>query len=82
MAERKKSKSANPVLYWKPNQFPASRFGNIRWNDKCKLSNVTEEEDSDEGDGTNNAGRNIEDLKHRFDNPSCDCPDGPKRQGE
>lgn len=82
MAERKRSKSANPVLFWKPNQFPASRFSNIRWNTECKLANVNEEEDEDDGDGTNEAGRDIEALKHRFDEPSCDCPDGPAGQGK
>lgn len=79
---RKRSRSANPVLYWKPNQFPASRFSNIRWNDKCNTNEDTTEDTDDGSDGTNDAGRNIEALKHRFDNPSCPCPDKPERKGE
>jgi hypothetical protein len=70
---RNKSKSPNNILKYKPNQFPAARFGNIAW-EPVKQANTTEvnthasETTDSETTGTTTEAESarIEYLRNRF----------------
>lgn len=80
MTKRKRSRSANSVLQEKPNQFPRARFSNIRWNRYCDVVNKEAKEDTDgDEESTTETGRSRDELKHRFDEPACGCPEKPKK---
>ena len=74
---RNKSKSPNNILKYKPNQFPAARFGNIAW-EPVKQANTTEvnthasETTDSETTGASEAeAARIDYLRNRFkSNPS------------
>lgn len=72
MAARKKSTSPNPILFWKPNQFPKGRIGRIFWNKPAPENNATEDEELDD-----DARREQEYLDNRFKSTNPGGSDGP-----
>ena len=80
---KKKSTSPNPILCRKPNQFSRARFGNIRWNKNCKVNGNGEINENGNGEsGENTAGRDIDALERRFDEPAGGCPGISEERGE
>lgn len=77
---RTKNKTTNPVLYWKPNQFPSARFNSVQW-DPTSVGHVKDKEASDSETNTpaEDAER-IDYLKNRFksnESQATNCPSGP-----
>lgn len=78
---RTKNKTTNPILYWKPNQFPSARFSSVQWDPKSVGHANTNQEDSSQGQGNESGDADrITYLKNRFkqnDSEGTDCPSGP-----
>lgn len=79
MADRKKGRSPNNILYYKPNQYPSARFGNIKWS-----SDTTTKEDLEQNDepvDTDPDGR-LEYLRNRFNSPDSGPASGIEGSNE
>lgn len=75
---RTPNKTTNPILYWKPNQFPSARFSEVQWDAKS-VGHATNEETEDSSIPAEDAER-IKYLKDRFkqnDTEGIDCTPGP-----
>lgn len=74
---RNKSKSPNNILKYKPNQFPAARFGNISWEPVAQVNttevnkHASETTDSESTGASEAEAARIDYLRNRFkSNPS------------
>jgi hypothetical protein len=74
---RNKSKSPNNILKYKPNQFPAARFGNIAWEPVAQVNttevnkHASETTDSETTGASEAEAARIDYLRNRFkSNPS------------
>lgn len=80
---RTRNKTTNPILYWKPNQFPSARFSDIQW-DPTSVGNATEETEDNDSEGSTEESERIDYLKNRFrndDSEGADCATGPSGCG-
>lgn len=66
MAERNQSKASGHLNhYWPQNQFPAARFGSVKW--QAQTTNEAEDSENSGGGSTDGAGNDkIEYLRNRF----------------
>ena len=77
---RTKNKTTNPVLYWKPNQFPSARFSSVQWDSQPVGHAQSNNQDNAEESGNTEDNDRIAYLKNRFkqtDSEGTDCPSGP-----
>lgn len=81
---RKINRTTNPILYWKPNQFPSARVTEVQW-DSNPVGHATEKETESSSDDIPAAeAERIEYLKNRFkqsDSEGPDCLTGPSGCG-
>lgn len=80
---RTKNKSTNPILFWKPNQFPSARFRDTRWEPAAIGHAENTETDAGEDTDPDEAAK-IEYLRNRFRNNEAegfDCASGPSGCG-
>lgn len=81
---RTKNKSTNPILFWKPNQFPSSRFKDVEW-ELSTTDNANAEITDSTTDGTDpEVAEKLEYLRNRFRNDETegfDCTSEPSGCG-
>lgn len=65
------NRTSNPILYWKPNQFPLSRRKNL-YTERITVQDLEEETEDDTL--TEEEKKKIEYLKNRFKNEDTSCP--------
>lgn len=68
---RQINRTSNPILYWKPNQFPLSRRGRL-YTDRITVQDL--EDESEDDSLTDEEKEKIEYLKNRFKNEDESCP--------
>ena len=75
---RTKNKSTNPILFWKPNQFPSARFRDTSWEPDA-IGHATSEDTNEDDTASPDEAAKIEYLRNRFRNNESegfDCSAG------